>query len=77
MSIDNSESDKAAARHLCESSYRLLDAERLADAIRFAAGEYNDAAIPVVAVVRQMANRLREADKQPNSVLDRKRPFQD
>lgn len=60
---ENFNSDRAAARHLVESSYRLLDAERLASAIRFALQEYNDEAKPVVALVREVVNKLKAADR--------------
>ena len=52
-------SDRAAARHLVESGYRLLDAERLASAIRFALQEYNDEAKPIVALIREVTNKLK------------------
>ena len=55
----NDDSDKAAARHLVDSCYRLLDAERLAEAIRFALQEYNDESKPIVALVREVTNKLK------------------
>lgn len=59
MTEPQDNSDMAAARHLVESGYRLLDAERLASAIRFALQEYNDESKPIVALVREVTNKLK------------------
>lgn len=75
MSHDISDSDRTVAQYIADSAYELLDSERLASAIRNALREYDDPARPLVAVVRDVANSLRELQRQVQEREEALRPF--